>query len=140
MRPDMFALRALVCNHRPLAVLLIVLALCIKGLVPAGTMIAATSRVLTVEICADASRAGMTRDIVVPMRPDGDGQSADHAAKGTPCDWSALGFGALPAVDPIVLAIALAFIALAGFHPCPSHRALRTARLRPPLRAPPAFA
>lgn len=140
MRRDMFALRALVCNHRPLAVLLIVLALCIKGLVPAGTMIAATSRVLTVEICADASRAGMTRDIVVPMRPDGDGQSADHAAKGTPCDWSALGFGALPAVDPIALAIALAFIALAGFRPCPSPRALRTARLRPPLRAPPAFA
>lgn len=140
MRPAMTALRALFRNHRRLAALLVVLALCMKALVPAGVMIAANSRVLTVGICADASRAGMTRDIVVPMRPDGDGQSADHAAKGTPCGWSALGFGALPAVDPIVLAIALAFIALAGFRPGPSPRALRTARLRPPLRAPPAFA
>lgn len=136
----MTALRAFACNHRRLAALLLALALCIRALVPAGTMISAGTRVLTVEICADASRAGMTRDIVVPMRGDGAGDSADHAAKGTPCSWSALGFGALAAVDPIVLAIALAFIAMAGLLPAPAPRSRLAARLRPPLRAPPAFA
>lgn len=140
MRAAMTALRTFACNHRRLAALLLALALCIKALVPAGTMISASTRVLTIEICADASRAGMTRDIVVPMRGDDAGMGTGHAAKGTPCGWSALGYGALAAVDPIVLAIALAFIAMAGLRPAPAPRSRLAARLRPPLRAPPVFA
>lgn len=137
----MTALRALIANHRRLAALLVALALCMKALIPAGTMIAATPKVLTVAICTDAGGPAMTRDVVVPMRPDAgaaDGQAKQGA--GAPCGWSVLGLGGLAATDPVVLAAALAFIALAGFRPAPAPPATAPARLRPPLRAPPAFA
>jgi hypothetical protein len=48
-------LRAFFRDHRRLAALLVALALCVKALVPAGYMPGAHGKVLTVEICADAS-------------------------------------------------------------------------------------
>ena len=40
-------------EHRRLAAILVALALCMKALVPAGFMIGASARLITVEICAD---------------------------------------------------------------------------------------
>ena len=126
--------RAILFRHRSLAAVLLAVALCLKVLLPAGYMIESGDTVLTISVCSAASGQPMTHQIVVPKKHGSD--SAKGLAKGD-CPYSALSMGALGAADPVLLALALAFILTLGFAPRPM-AALRTvARLRPPLRAPP---
>ena len=134
----MASLRRLLRDHRRCALLLVALALAIRGLVPAGYMIGGQTTTLTIAVCADASGAQQFRQIVVPH----DGKSGapmqgDHAKDGGVCAWSSLAMGAVAGADPVLLALALAFILALGFAPAtvPTPRAF--ARLRPPLRGPP---
>lgn len=121
--------------HRRLALGLVVLAVLIKALMPAGYMLSDRAHVLTVEICADASGQTMTRQIAVPA----DGKS-DHAkAEGT-CAWGVLASAALGGADIVLLALALAFILALGLTASRPAPPARTTYLRPPLRGPPAFA
>lgn len=134
----MHAIRAFLRTNRRLALGLVVLALAIKALVPAGYMLGGPlgdkAHVLTIAICGDASGGQLTRQIVVPS----DGKS-DHAKAEGACAWGALAMAALGGADVLLLALALAFILALGF--APSRRAARIQRtyLRPPLRGPPAF-
>jgi hypothetical protein len=78
------AIRAFLRTNRRLALGLVVLALVIKALVPAGYMLGGPlgdkAHVLTIAICGDASGGPLTQQIVVPS----DGKSGDHAkAEGT---------------------------------------------------------
>lgn len=131
----MTALRALLRARYLLALLLVALALAVRMLVPAGTMPASGSRVLTVQICADASGLPHSRAIVIPGKPD---SQKGSAAKGH-CAFAGLGTAALEAADPVLLAAALVFILLAGLAlACPALPA-RIRRFHPPLRGPPAF-
>jgi len=126
-------------HHRALAMILIVAALCMKVLVPAGYMIGSADRVLTVVICADSQGGHLTKQIVIP----GDGQShggqSEHGKSDGTCAFSALSFASLSAADPALLALALIFIMALGFVPVTAPRALRHSHLRPPLRGPPAL-
>lgn len=135
----MSRLRAFVRDNRRLAALLLVLALGMKALLPAGFMLSQGSTVLTVEICADASGGKIMRDIVVPnaSKPMA---GSEHGKSAVPCPYAGLGMAGLAGADTALLALALAFILALGFAPARIPSPRRIAYLLPPLRGPPAFA
>jgi hypothetical protein len=134
----MSSLRAFIRRYAQLALLLVVLALAVKALVPAGYMISSSGeRFLMVTICADASGASKQMRIAIP---DEDGPGGDHseaADKSQPCAFAGLGHAALGGADPSLLAAALAFILLVGLAPLRAPPARDIPFLRPPLRGPP---
>ncbi|MFD2780429.1 hypothetical protein ACFS32_04010 [Novosphingobium pokkalii] len=74
-----------------------------------------------------------TAKIVLPGKPD----HGEHV-KGE-CPFTALSSASLGAVDPVVLALALAFVMALALRAAPCPRLGQTAHLRPPLRGPPAL-
>jgi hypothetical protein len=128
-------LRAFFLRHRRMAALLIALTLAMKALVPAGFMLGSDSRVLTVQICADALGQQVTQKIVLPASHSGE----DKAKSDSPCHFTALGHAMLGGADPLLLAVALAFVLALGFAPVLAPAPRRIAFLRPPLRGPPAL-
>lgn len=140
MGPAMQALRALTHRHRLLAMLLVVLALAMKAAVPGGYMLGQHGKVLTVEICADATGATVTKQIVIPQSgAPTEGKAAHDKAPAT-CPYAALGFSALAGADAALLALALVFILALSFAAAPPLPLRRISFLRPPLRGPPALA
>lgn len=135
----MGSIRTLLGERYRFAILLVVLALAAKALVPAGFMIGTESKVLTVQICADAQGTSFARQIVVPQRSHGDDSGAAHGKAGTPCAWSALSLDAASGADAALLALALAFIVALSLWTATSAPPARTTYLRPPLRGPPAL-
>lgn len=132
----MTALRALLFDNRRLALGLVVLALLIKALIPAGYMLSdRAGHVLTVTICGDASGQTLTKQIEVPSQNTG-----DHAKAEASCAWGLLAMAALGGADVLLLAAALAFILALGFAASRAAPRPRRAYLRPPLRGPPIFA
>ena len=135
MAAVMQALRALSHRHRLLAMIVVLCALALKAAVPAGYMLGQHGRVLTVEICTDASGGAVTRQIVVPAK------AADsHDKAPATCAYTALGLAALGGADAVLLALALAFIVTLGFVPAPARPLQRLTRILPPPCGPPAHA
>ncbi len=136
----MGTLRAFFRDHRNMTLGLVLLALCMKALVPGGFMFGSQGKMLTIEICADASGTHLTRQISVPM----DGKSShgqnEQGKGGSACPYSALSMVSLGGADMLLLATALAFIMALGFLAMPAQPAARAPYLRPPLRGPPALA
>lgn len=136
----MSSLRALTHNYARLTLVLVVLALAVKALVPAGYMISSTGeRFLMVTICADAS--GTPKQMRIPLS-DKDETGSDHseaADKSQPCAFSGIGHAALGGADPLLLVVALTFILLVGFAPLRASPARDIPFLRPPLRGPPSL-
>lgn len=130
-------LRAFLLARRRSAMLLLALALCMKALVPAGYMVAAETRLLSVVICADASAGPVTKQIAIPM--DRKHSGAQHKADGA-CAFTALGHATLGSADAALMALVLAFILALGFAAAAPLRLAHNQTLRPPLRGPPAFA
>lgn len=131
-------LRALTRSHARLTLALLVLALAMKALVPAGFMLSATGeRFLTVTICADASGAAKTMQIAIPAKDAAGGGHAETADKDSPCAFSGLGHAAIGGADPALLLAAIAFILLVGLAPLRAAIARDIPFLRPPLRGPP---
>jgi len=135
----MMGLRAILLNHRRLALLLVAFALAMKALIPGGYMLGAQSQVITVSICGDASGTHEVRQIVVP-RQGAEKDTVSQHAKGAPCAFNVLGMDGLAGADPILLAIALAFSLAAGFAAPVASTLQAHAHLRPPLRGPPLIA
>jgi hypothetical protein len=133
----MRSLRTVLRNHPRLAALLVACALAIKALMPAGYMIGGDARVLTIEICADATGGTMTKQIVVPHsdKHEDAGKSSSAA-----CPYAGLGMASLPGADAVLLALALVFILALGFAPTRPAPPRRIQEFRPPLRGPPALA
>lgn len=132
----MHGLRTFLRHHRRLAALLVIVALAMKALVPAGYMPGMQGQVLSVAICADASGGDMTRQIVLPA----DGKSTgEHGKAQGACPYAALGMAGLGGADTLLLALAIAFIIALGFTSVQAAPLARIARLRPPLRGPPAL-
>jgi hypothetical protein len=123
-----------ILRHRLLAAWLIAAALLLKIMVPAGFMPSFSGGAITVALCA--GQDGQTIAMELPGRT-GDHDGQHHGKADMPCAFSGLSAPVLGAVDPILLATAIAFIIAAGFH-----RAVRTATatpafLRPPSQGPP---
>ncbi|RJT22722.1 DUF2946 domain-containing protein [Chakrabartia godavariana] len=136
----MTSLRAFIRDNRKLATLLVGLALFMKALVPAGYMLGTEGRVLTVEICSDASGGHLTKQIVIPTDGKSHEGQTDHAKADGTCPFASLAMGTVGGADPALLLVALAFILLLAFAPPVLPMRERPDYLRPPLRGPPAFA
>ena len=133
-------LRAFLDCRRRHALVLVVLALCIKALMPAGYMLSSSpDKVLTITICSDVSQGLQQMQLTVPGKPAGSDHS-EAAAKADHCAFAGLGHGAIAGVDGFLLALAIAFILVLGLAPSPRLPLGEVAHLRPPLRGPPAAA
>lgn len=131
-------LRAFFLEHRRLAALLVAAALLLKVVVPTGFMIGAdASRTITVMICHDASGDGPAKQISVPLKK-GEGEAPGKPGKGE-CPYAALSMASLSGADPVLLALALAFIVTLGFASVCFALPQRPAFILPPLRGPPAL-
>tara|TARA_B100000678_G_scaffold211280_1_gene178863 strand:+ start:1361 stop:1771 length:411 start_codon:yes stop_codon:yes gene_type:complete len=133
-------LRALIRDHRHIALALLVLAFCIKAAIPSGFMVSASpDTVLTVTICSDASDGLKTMQMVIPAKERG----SDHhegTKKGEHCAFSSLAKVAVSGADAFLLALAFAFILVLGLAPMRRLPFRQISYLRPPLRGPPAVA
>ncbi|MFV0644209.1 MAG: hypothetical protein ACK5NN_06865, partial [Sphingomonadaceae bacterium] len=103
-------MRALILDHRWFAIALLVLALSMKALIPAGYMTSGSGTTLTVTICSDGIGALKTVDIAIPMKDGSDDGSSDHAKKDGHCAFSGLTHAATGGADTVLLALAFAFI------------------------------
>jgi len=131
----MLHLRRLLLSNRCWATTLLGLALLLKALMPAGYMTVANGKSITVEICSGTGPASVTLHIPT----DG----SDKGGKGTssaeqPCAFAGLGAQALAAVDPLILAAALAFAFIVALLFVDLRLPRHCEYLRPPLRGPPA--
>lgn len=124
-------------EHRRLAAILVALALCMKALVPAGYMVGANAKLITVEICADASGEKLTRQLAIPLEGDAGGGQSDHDQSDATCAWTGLAKATHSGADPELLVLALAFILALGFLWQTSLPRPSFPHIRPPSRGPP---
>lgn len=125
--------------NRRVAALLVVLALAMKALVPAGYMLAQTT-VFSVTICVDGQGKRIAHEITVPKKAGHGDESGDPVKSSGICSWSSLASGAVGGTAPELLAALLVFILALGFRRSEPPAARSESRLRPPLRAPPVLA
>jgi len=130
----MHRFRALVLKHRGFAALVLALALCLKLVVPTGMMLDSGPHQVTVRICSE--QMGLA-SIALPTsgkaHHQGDGK-ADSM-----CPYSVLGHATLGGADPVLLALAIAFILALGFLAVAPVRRARFAHVLPPACGPPAL-
>lgn len=133
----MEAARRLILRHRRLAAWLIVAALCMKILVPQGFMPVVADGALTIQICP--GKRGLATARMDHGSGHGETKKQDQGAE-LPCAFAGLSAPSLAAIDPILLAIAVAAIAATVFRLPDRVIGQRAAYFRPPPRAPPAVA
>ena len=131
----MTALRRLLRQHRALSAGLLALALLMKLLVPAGFMPVVAGGGIAIELCGGTAPAAMT--MAMPGMAHHRDKSG-HQGRDVPCAFAGLAAPSLPAVDPLLLALAIAFVMAAGLPVAVPVPAATRAYLRPPLRGPPA--
>ncbi len=133
----MSPLRTFIGHHRRFSALLMALALAMKVFLPAGYMLEAQSRVLTVLVCTDASDANHTAHVAISIHETNGRKTT--SADGT-CPYSALSLASLGGIDPILLGLALGFILALAFTSSKIPRIGSTRYAWPPLRGPPLMA
>jgi hypothetical protein len=141
----MRSFRNLILARPLLALVLVVMALCVKALVPSGYMVTAGSKTITVGLCSGIADAAITQTITIPMQSGpmqpGGGEMPAHKGKAEmPCAFASLALGAMAGADAPLLAIALLFVLALGFLPLLPCVQPQNFHLRPPLRGPPAAA
>ena len=135
----MQAVRHLLAQRR-LGGLICAAALLLRLLVPTGYMIDSDHGRFAIAICPGIAPAATTMDMP-GMHGDtaGHGKSKDHGRAEMPCAFSGLSAAVLGPIDPIQLAVLIAFVMAMGVAmpvpPAPAHPAF----LRPFLRGPPAY-
>lgn len=135
--------RTLIARYPLLLAGLLVCTLLLKLLVPFGYMPVASGGGLAIVLCPGVveaveqpAMAGMHHG---SAERDGVGGSG-HAKADMPCAFAGLGAPALAAADAVLLAGAIVFIILRATRARITAPPATRTRLRPPLRAPPAFA
>lgn len=131
----MESLRTFFRHHRILAGVLLTLALCLKIAVPTGFMVGNDIRSITIVLCHDADGSAVFKKLTLPAKADAD-DLPGKPVKGE-CPYAALSMVTLAGAEPVLLALALAFIMALGFAPAPLPPLRHQHRLRPPLRGPP---
>ncbi|WP_294321440.1 hypothetical protein [uncultured Sphingomonas sp.] len=148
----MSRVRRLFLTHNALAALVIAVALLMKAVVPAGFMPMLVEGRVVIALCsgfgpvppiaAGSAMAGMHHGTAMDAahgahdRKDG----GQHDNKPQPCAFSGLSAPSLGGADPVVLAIAIAFVLMLGLRIVVALPVRRAVRLRPPLRGPPGIA
>jgi hypothetical protein len=130
-------LRTSIRDHRHLALVVLALAFLVRAALPAGYMVSRdASSVITISVCSDASGVHKTTQLVLPAKPGAPGKGAKDGS----CAFSAMAKSALGGADPILLALAFAFILALGLAPRRVLPARPVPHTLPPLRGPPALA
>lgn len=127
-------LRRLAARHRASVGALLVLALAIRLLVPAGFMPRVADGHISIGIC---SGVGPMTVMAMPGSDHGKSDDGAHGKPGQPCAFAALSAPALPAADPILVALAMLFVAALALQAAAKCAAVAPRHLRPPLRGPP---
>ena len=135
----MTALRRLFLRHRALAGWIVAAALLMKLLVPAGYMPTMAGNSVIIQICSGYGPMTMAMAMPIPGPIPGKEQGQDHQQDKAemPCAFSGLSAPTLAAADPILLALAILFVMVAGARFVVPLPARSPAHLRPPLRGPP---
>jgi hypothetical protein len=123
-------LRAFLSARSWLVVAVLVAALALRVLVPAGTMPTFEQKRIEVLVCHGAGGSAVSVALDQPLKPKGE-SAAER------CAFADLSVPLLGAADPFLLALALAFVLalwLMASRPLPART---IAHLRPPLRGPP---
>lgn len=135
----MSGLRLSLRRHRWLAALVVAAALALRIVVPAGFMPALDHGRVIVAICNGEGPGTIALAITTAGgdhgHDDGDGDRAH-----SPCAFADLALPVIGGTDPLQLAAALLFILATALVRALSLPPRAPARLRPPLRAPPATA
>lgn len=129
-------LRAIAQRHSALAFLLVAVALFAKAVVPAGYMVSADTRILSVQICA-ASTGHALDPVRIAVPVEGAAGKGGGLEARQDCAFGSLSMASLGGADPALLLAAIAFVLALGFAPRQAPPARPALRLRPPLRAPP---
>ncbi|MFC0205518.1 hypothetical protein [Novosphingobium soli] len=125
-------------RDRPaLAALLLAAVLCLKALVPQGTMPAAPETGLIVALCSGTMPAGTAMTIVIPTK--GGHQEHGAATADHPCAFAPLGAAMTGADLAPLLVVALAFVFVAAILRRPLALPATGAQIRPPSQGPPPF-
>lgn len=121
-------------SHPGLVALVFAAALALRVLVPAGFMPTVADGRVTLMLCSGVQPAQ-------PMAamPGMAHHNSDHGGGmvGSPCAYADLAVPALGAADPVLLAVALAFVMALAIRRAIPLAPREFARLRPPLRGPP---
>nr|WP_244647013.1 DUF2946 family protein [Sphingomonas sp. CFBP 8760] len=110
-----------------------------KVFVPAGYMASVSAGSITIELCSGYGPQKMV--VAMPGMMHHPGQKGEDGKAEMPCAFSGLSAPSLAGADPLLLAVAIAFVILTVFR-----IAARPASpgapfyLRPPLRGPPTHA
>lgn len=129
----MSGVRTYLQRHAGLVALLLALTLALRALIPAGYMASASSNGVTIELCSGV--AGKSVTIALPGTSKHQQDSRSQAEQ--PCSFSGAGFDSAATIDPLILAIAIAFVIALGVRSTPFSYRETPAYLRPPLRGPP---
>ena len=122
-------------RHHWLCALLLGATLIVKALMPAGFMPVVSNDAILVQLCS--GQGPQTIALELPGKT-GDHDHGEHRKAETPCAFSGLSSPTLAGADPILLAIAIAFVIATGFR-LPARVVLwRGIYLRPPAIGPPA--
>jgi len=137
------ALRQHIHRHRRRVIAMMIAALAIVMLVPTGYMPGIADGAFVMRPCAAQHvQTGMAE---APLM-SGDHAHSDHNGnKGSdqmkqemPCVFSGWSVPGLATIDPVLLAIAIAFVLAAAFRAAPTPLLSRGIHLRPPSQGPPA--
>jgi len=132
-------LRRLVSRNAAAALLLAIVALFMKAAVPAGFMPDVTGGSIQLVLCSGYGPE-TAMPMAMPMPTPGGGDHHDSSGpdhKGAPCGFFGHAAGSMFMADPIILAIAIAFILATVFRQPARIVAAVPPFLRPPLRGPP---
>jgi hypothetical protein len=130
--------------QRHLALLLCAAALCLKLVIPTGYMVASIDGYPAITLCpasgpAPAAATGMHGGGHA-MHHRSQDRPEPHAPAEMPCAFAALSAAVLDTIDPVQLALLIAFVLMTGTAAVAWPAAPRRLHLRPPLRGPPATA
>lgn len=114
--------------------MLLAAALCLKIVLPAGYMPAASGSDLVVALCSSAGAAGATVTVSIPRKDAQDDSMQDS------CAFAPLAAVALGSIPPAIAMAALLFAFVAAILRLPLELRRVEARSRPPSQGPPAFA
>ena len=139
----MTALRRLLTRHAWLAASIVAAALLMRLLVPAGYMAVRTTGGIRIELCSGVS-APATSMPTTAMEMPGMHHAGDkpdgHAQPEMLCAFAALAAPSVAEADPLVLALAIAFILATVFRLTRARALTASPFLRPPSRGPPTTA
>jgi len=131
----MTGLRHFIHDRRHFAVTLVMLALLMRLLLPTGFMPEVSAGKLTIALCTGHGPAVI--DVALPASGHGYNEHGQPAKPDMPCPFASASGHGLAGADPILLAIAIAFVMALCLRPVAVVRVGDAPRLRPPLRGPP---